>query len=164
MARGRKGTHEPELTRKQLEQMALWIRMGLTVTEVCKLSVISRDTFYTWVKEGKKRTDTEDPVRKFSDAVHQGRLSAKAHALTAINLGMMKDWKAAAWYLGVTYPKDFGAKIRVTLDAEYTAALARMKATLPPEMYELALRAITGGEGDAGAEIPGAGEVFSPGD
>lgn len=124
---GKTGPKGPRVTPEQFKQMALWIGMGLTVTEVCRLSVISRDTFYKWVKEGKHREDPQDPVRQFSDAVHRGKLSAKAHALVAVQYGMKKDWKAAAWYLGVTYPRDFGPKVRVTLDQEFGNAISNLE-------------------------------------
>jgi hypothetical protein len=159
MARGRKGTKDPDLTPKQMEDLARFISLGLTVTDVCILGGISRDTFYKWAAEGKRRTDPDDPIRKFADAVSRGRVSAKASALGHVHLGMKKDWKAAAWLLGVTYPKEYGPKVAITLQSEFTAALERLEKVLPPEMYDKALAAIVGADGEAENGGAPAGEI-----
>lgn len=158
MARGQKGTQDPEVTPEQLKDLARVLRLGITVKDACVFSGMSQETFYKWKNVGLTRPEG-DPLREFADAVTKGRASAKIHALGQVTAGMKRDWKAAAWYLSVTNPKEFGPKVRETLLAEYSTAIERLKEALPPEMYAKALAALAGGDGESGASAPETGEV-----
>lgn len=139
------------------EDLTRVLNLGMTVRDACAFAGVSKTAFYKWLHLGKSRPP-DDPLRKFADAVVRGRTAAKVHAVGQVHAGMKKDWKAAAWLLGVTYPGEFGPKVKVTLEAEFGSALERLKAALPPEMYEKALDALARGDGEEGEgeDSPGA--------
>lgn len=149
----------PEVTPEQFKQMAQLLSIGLTVTDVCTVVGISRETFYKWRAVGQQSTDRDDPLRKFADAVAAGKASAKAHALGQVTKGMAKDWKAGAWYLGVTYPQEFGPKVRVTLEKEFGDAVSNLEEDFAdqPEVLGKILSSLTrqrspGSDGPPGPE------------
>ncbi len=154
----------PRITSEQFKMATTALRMGMTVTDACRLAGMNRDSFYKWKRIGESMPHGEDPKadplpRQFADAVANGELTAKHTALASIYNGMRKDWKAGAWLLSVRAPKEYGPKIRVTLETEFDAALERLEKVLPPELYEKALAAIAGGQGDEEDSGPPPGDV-----
>lgn len=153
MTRGRRGSSDPDLTPKQFEDMARWIRMGLTVKDTCLLTGTTTETFYKWLRIGKERPKS-DHLRVFADAVVAGKASAKAAALAQIHMGMKKDWKAAAWFLSVTDPANYGPQIKITVKEELDAVLEKLAAGLPSAEYARVLAII-------GSDDPGESEIGS---
>lgn len=161
MAQGKRGTSGSNLSQRQLEDAAKVIRLGMTVRDACAFAGISHTAFYKSVRIGKTRP-LGDSLRDFADAVAKGKTDAKVFAVGQVHAGMRKDWKAAAWLLGVSYPKEFGPKVKVTLETEFAGALERLKAALPPEMYEKALDALAAGDGEEGEGEDSPGETRLP--
>lgn len=148
MARGKKGTRgETEFTKKVGDEVLRALRVGMTMTDAAEFAGVSKTCLYAWLRAAKSKPQ-RDPLARFAHAVSKGRTCAKFDALEKVSYA--RDWKAAAWWLGVTDPKNYGPKIRVTLETEFSAALERLKAVLPPETYAKAIDAIAGGDGEGG--------------
>lgn len=157
MARGKKGTRgETEFTKKVGDKVIDAIRVGMTMEDAAEFASISKSTLFRWLGLAASR-DSGRLLKNFSDRVSQAKQSEKFRSLQKIHRA--KDWRAAAWWLGVRDPKTYGPKVRVTLDSEYEAALERLKKALPPEMYDLALDAIIRGEGEGEEGGAAAGEA-----
>lgn len=134
------------------------LRAGMLMQDAAEFAGIHKDTLYTWMAKGAKRTKKEDLLRKFSDDVTKARSEAKFRAVARVHAGMAKDWKAAAWWLGVSDPKNYGPKVRITLEQEFSDALTRIRKRLPLDVYEKVLDAITEGDGGEGESSPAPGE------
>lgn len=158
MARGKKGTRDSELTEKIADELVRILRMGQPIKVACSFAGISTETFHNYLRLGKGKPDTHILAR-FSVEVSKAKEAARILAVGSVFKGMQKDWKAAAWFLGVTNPKDFGPKIRVTLEAEFESAMERLKKALPPEMYEIAVDALIQGDGAEGEGEDSLGEI-----
>ena len=99
-------------------------------------------------------------LRLASDEASEVRAKAEADAVQEIRNGFA-DPKTGAeraqWYLERAHNDRWGRREKVTVEnavnAEVDLILARLEAALPPEWFEVALRAITGGgagRGEAG--------------
>lgn len=150
--RGRPTKFSPELAAEILKAL----KVGMLVQDAWTFAGVPESTYYDWVEMGARQKS--GPLREFSEAVSKARSSAKLRAVGAVHTGMSKDWKAAAWWLGVTDPKNYGPKIRVTLEQEFSDALARIKQRVSPEVFETVLDAIVSGGSMEGEGTPGGGE------
>jgi hypothetical protein len=134
------------------------LNAGMLLQDAAEFAGIHRDTLHTWLTKGAKRRNPLDALRAFSDEVRRARMSAKLRAVAYVHGAMKENWKAAAWWLQVTDPKHYGPKIRVTLEQEFTDALARISKRLPAEVYEQVLDAILEDSGGAGESPTSEGE------
>jgi len=164
MAQGRKGsTPGPDATvLAALNETIRVLRMGQPVTVACSFAGITKATFHKWLRVGNARP-VGDQLRAFADEVAKAREAAKVMALGSVFKGMQKDWKAAAWFLGVTKPAEFGQRVRVTLEEEFTGAIENLESDFAddPQLLGKILASITRrrsgtGNGPPGVEEPGA--------
>jgi hypothetical protein len=140
----------PSIFTKALgDEVLKFLNAGMLVQDAAAAAGIHRDSIYTWVAKGKTSKDPD--LKAFSDAVPKARMTAKVRAVASVNAAMGKNWKAAAWWLSVSDPKNYGPKVRVTLDQEFTDALARIRAKVSPEVYEQVLAAVVEDEDGGGA-------------
>jgi len=152
-----KGGRKTIFTRALGEQIVKALAAGMLMKDAAEYNGINVDSIYTWVKWGQTRKDPD--LQWFAGEVPKARASAKARAVASVHGAMKKDWKAAAWWLGITDPKHYSQKVRVTLESEFTDALARIQEKLSPEVYEQVLAAIVDDGGDVGAEPDSLGET-----
>lgn len=131
------------------EEVLKYLRTGMVVQDAAQLAGIHKDSIYTWAAKGRK-PGAPPELKDFAVAFPKARMTAKSRALTCVNLAMTKNWKAAAWFLGVSDPKNYGPKVRVTLDQEFNDALARIRAKVPAEVYEQVLAAVVEDEDGGG--------------
>lgn len=133
------------------------IEAGNFAETAAALAGVHRDTFFSWMDRGRRG---EAPFSDFSDAVLRARAKAEAVAVQEVRTGF-SDPKTGAeraqWYLERAHNDRWGRREKVTVEnavnAEVDLILARLEAALPPEWFEVALRAITGGgagRGEAG--------------
>lgn len=117
---------------------------------------VHRDTLHEWLRLG----DAEElgQHRDFSDAVHEALAYAEVNASASVAKAMQKQWQAAAWYLERRNPREWGPRIKVTLEQELDAAIERLEAVLPPEQFEAAVRALVGEPGSIAPPAPRGGE------
>lgn len=139
------------------------VERGNFAETAAQLAGIDRATFFRWMDRG-ARSAADDPdgaiYRDFRAAVTRARAKAEADAVQEIRNGFA-DPKTGAeraqWYLERAHNDRWGRREKVTVEnavnAEVDLILARLEAALPPEWFEVALRAITGGgagRGEAG--------------
>ena len=155
--RGRPTKFTPEIAAEVVKA----VKAGMLLQDAAQYAGLDRTTLYRWLKEGAKKRDPKHPLADFCNMVSQGNGVAKLRAIGSVHAAMGNDWKAAAWWLGVTDPKNYGQKVRVTLEEEFSDALARIRKRLPPTVYEQVLEAIlegSGGEGEGADPLGEAGE------
>lgn len=151
MAQGKKGTAgETNITAKVADELVRVLEMGQPINVACRFAGISDTTFHKWVKLGAGQP-ASTLLGGFAVRVSKAKETAKLTALKSVFKGMGHDWKAGAWFLGVTQPKEFGPKIKVTVEAELGAAMERLSKALPEEWYARAVDALVGGVGEEGA-------------
>ena len=91
--------YTPEL----VNQLIHYIEAGNYIQTACDAVGISKETFYTWIKE---KSD-------FSDAIKKAEAKAIARNLTIIQLAAPKNWQAAAWFLERRCFDLFGKKEKI---------------------------------------------------
>lgn len=77
-----------------------YVESGLSITDACSCSGVSRQAFYRWIK-----SDHRIKVR-MSQAEALGRLELVKRVIR----GAEMDWRASAWMLERRYPKEWGRK------------------------------------------------------
>jgi hypothetical protein len=152
VARGKKDSL-PMPDAKMLEALGETVRvlrMGQPATVACSFAGIDISSFHKWHAVGKKRPEG-DPLRAFADGVAKAKEAATMAALGSVFKGMSKDWKAGAWFLGVTKPAEFGQKVRVTLDEEFSRAVENLELDFSkePELLARILNSIARRKSDA---------------
>lgn len=152
----RRGGRPTKFTPQLGAEVLKALQVGMLLQDAAQFAGVHRDTLGSWVRQGARKPHPH-PLREFSDAFSKGRMSGKFRALARIHAGMAKDWKAAAWWLGVTDPKNYGPKVRVTLEQEFSDALARIAKRLPEDVYELVLDAILEEDSCEGEVSPSSG-------
>ena len=101
---------------KQIDLLMESIEKGLNITDSCKLAGISREVYYTWLKEKKN----------FKDEVEKAQVRCKAENIKRIQSAGKKAWQACAWWLERKYAEEFGLKQR----NEITGAL-KLEVNIP---------------------------------
>lgn len=154
MARGVKGSESVEFRKKDADDLVRVLKMGQPLSVALSFSGISKAAYQRWVKFG-ERANAPEEVRQFTADVAKAKEAAKIMALGSVFKGMGKDWKAGAWFLGVTRPAEFGQKIRVTLEEEFDHAIANLEQDFSdqPELLGKILASIARKESGTG---PGA--------
>jgi len=106
-----------KLTNELLQKMIEDIELGLNYKDVCKLNLISEDSFYEWVRRGAKdlREQKKTIFSEFSESFEAARLKLKKTCLEAISKDILdsskgiSDTKTAIWYLQTKYKKEYGS-------------------------------------------------------
>jgi len=78
------------------------ISLGLTDTSAYEYAGISKDTFYTWIKE----------YPDFLEKLKKARSANKAYLVSKIREAGQKQWQAHAWLLERCHPQEFGSLVR----------------------------------------------------
>lgn len=82
---------------KRLEDL---LEQGNTITDACAITGIRPDQYYAELKADPKFKEKMDRAFAFARQLH----------LTNIKNAGERDWRASAWFLERTAPKDFGQK------------------------------------------------------
>ena len=101
-----KGGHKPySVTHEKFEVIVKHISMGFDIKDACEREGVSHEAYYQYMKRNPKKTD-----------LHRSALYRKEElAYKSMDVGMVKDWKAAAWWLERTKPERFREKKEIEL-------------------------------------------------
>ena len=135
----------PKLTKELIEEISLHLRMGSYVETAAATCGISKDTFYRWLRQG-KRDEKNTLPKQLSYAVERSISEAEMRDIDVINkaaFGSPKkflvdqngefvfdpkgrlivieeeikpDWKASAWRLERRCPKRWGRRSEGIID------------------------------------------------
>jgi len=96
-----KGGHKPyAVTHEIFEKIAKHVSLGFSIHDACDREGVSHEAYYQYMKRNPKKTE-----------VHRSALYRKEElAYKSMDVGMVKDWKAAAWWLERTKPERFREK------------------------------------------------------
>lgn len=83
-----------------VSELIKYIELGNYYNTACQAVGISKETFYTWLKE---KPD-------FSDSVKKAESKAIARNVMIIQKAASKSWQAAAWFLERKEYRDWGRK------------------------------------------------------
>lgn len=155
---------------------------GATLTAAAQIAGVDYSTLKRWIQKGKAQK--RGKFRAFLAAVERARAEDKVAALARITLagrgelpggGKHPDgpqWRADAWKLERVHQREFAMRAYVHVDAELRAGINRLieafesdaRVTLTKEeALELAIDALAGDAGPAGARTP-AEEEDAPAD
>src|SRR5438094_4122715 len=89
---------------------------GATIEHACDYAGIHPATFHRWMQRGE---EDEPEFRDFCNATTRARGQGVVTDLMAISKAVQAgDWRAAAWRLQHRYPQDYGAKLKISGDAD----------------------------------------------
>lgn len=154
MSDGKRTGRPTKLTPEIAAAIVAHVEAGNYGETAAAMEGVGRTAFYDWMDRGKRG---EAPFADFANAVTRARAKAEADAVQEVRNGF-SDPKTGAeraqWFLERTAPDRFGRRDKLTVEsavsAEVDLILSRLEAALPPEWYEVALRAITGGHAGGG--------------
>lgn len=108
-----------KLTPELQKTIVTYILLGAYVETAAKAAGLTKDTFYDWLHKG--ATQRKGIYKDFSDAVLKAMEEATLRDLNVIDKAAQKgDWKAAAWKLEKSRPREYGTKKIVRIENENT--------------------------------------------
>ena len=106
-----------KLTPDVQQTLVFALSEGATIEHACDYAGINPDTFYAWMQRG---AAGEAEFSEFSESVTRARGRGVVTDLSTISkAGLAGDWKAAAWRLQHRYPAEYGAKLKISGDADH---------------------------------------------
>lgn len=168
--RGRKTKLTPVL----LDEICLVLENTSTpLKDVVIAAGVDESTFFRWLEKGK--IAKSGIYRVFRERVGEAKAKGTKVALAQLRkLGIAKeDWRAIAWELERTRPKEFSPRLKLHIESEMVEAIERLKRGYAddPLGLEKALRILAGefGGGGGGEDPiseggadPGGGEALHP--
>lgn len=145
---GRPTKLTPELHTKFIE----CLRAGNYLeTAAAVIGVESRNVRH-WIAKG---TRGLEPYRQFALDVQRVMGESETTAVAMLRAHGRKDWRALAWWLERTRPKQFGQTLAVTkaVESELDDVVEQLRSRLDPETFQRVADAL-----DPGGEDPGSGE------
>lgn len=114
------------LTDAVRERLMTSLGSGAFQADAAMFAGISKGTYFGWLARGLKereRLESDDrekpnadetPYLELLNAVEIKRMEAKMSALGEIRKAGKRDWRANAWFLEKSYPKEYGAALALT--------------------------------------------------
>lgn len=96
-----------KLTPELQEKIIKYIKAGNYNKVACQMVGICEDTYYEWLKRGKKG---ESPYSEFSESARQAEAEAEIRNVTIIQIAAKLDWRAALEILARKYHARWGKK------------------------------------------------------
>lgn len=86
------------------------------------------------------------PRREFSELIDKARHDSKVDVINLIRVSALDDWKAGAWLLERRFPREFGPRVRIHVEAELGEMLDRIEVAFAsePETLNRVLIALSG--------------------
>jgi transposase len=114
------------------------MRSGVFIKHACKAVGIDHSTYYDWMRKGEK--ETEGAYRDFYLGVKKARAESIARNVALVQKAAAKNWRAAAWWLERSCPKEFGKR---EVEVNVNQNVSRMQVNLDklansPELLEKA--------------------------
>ena len=121
-ARGkmRKRRTKAELDPAIFEIVIAVVRVGAGQEAACREAGISNETLRQYVQRGETG---EEPFAEFVIALRKAHGNSKVYLLGLLQEAAVGDWRAAAWLLEKLYPHDFGALVKLNINAQIDAKL-----------------------------------------
>ena len=120
-----------KLTAEVQRTLTFALGEGATVEHACAYAGISPATYYSWVARAEAG---EDEFLEFLESVTRARGHGIVTDLCAISDAVRAhDWHAAAWRLQHRYPAEYGAKLKISGDADHPL---RVVTELPQDQLE----------------------------
>ena len=98
-----------KLTDKLCDEICNDIKAGVPIIHSAVAHGICQSTFYEWYNKGKTAT-RKSKFRDFYERVEEAKSVAITLRARRVYKAGSKDWKADAWWLERTDPKNFGRK------------------------------------------------------
>jgi len=98
------------LTPELQEEIVTYIEGGSYVETAAAGASLNKDTFYAWLKKGKK--ESKGIYRNFSDAIRKAIARSELRDVNNIYNAGKTSWQASAWRLERKYPDRWGRKDR----------------------------------------------------
>jgi hypothetical protein len=106
------------------------VRLGLPIEVAATLAGIAPSTVFDWLRLGRAN---KSPARaQFADRVDKARAEAACEAWTVVWKAGDRDWKAAAMWLQLAHPREFGAKGLARQVKDANATLDRILKEIEP--------------------------------
>jgi hypothetical protein len=104
--------HRDAVPRDVAAKIIAFIRRGNTIETAARCAGIHRDTFYDWMKRGRKG---QSGYREFADQVDTAVAQAEALHVEVLREASKDDWRAAAWILERRNPRDWARQDRTVV-------------------------------------------------
>ena len=95
-----KGGRPLAINKEMEEEIIQLLSDGMSQTKVCIAMGISESTII----------DHKNRFPKFSERIEKAKRATDALAHKSVKVGMLKDWKAGAWWLERRHPEEFQEK------------------------------------------------------
>ena len=125
-----------KLTPVLQKKIIKYIAEGNYIETACNAAGVSKQTFYSWLRRGKKG---EEPFLYFLYDLSKERAKVEARNVMIIQEAAKKDWKAAMAWLEKKYPKRWAKRDKLALDtpeplkSKYTIEFRKEFKLLAPE-------------------------------
>ena len=128
MARPTKLTSEIQYT------LIAALQEGASIAHACDYAGIDETTYHRWIKRGEEGADGDTEFCEFCQSVTRARGRGVVTDLLTISHAVRAgDWKAAAWRLQHRYPQEYGAKLKISGDADHPLHVLQ---TMPQDQLE----------------------------
>lgn len=111
-------------TEKVRKDLVNAFRMGATTQMACHYAMISQATFFNWQQQVERRDNSRDLLEEKTqlfDDIAKAKGELQLYHLTQIEGAAATDWRAAAWKLERVFPRDFGPKGQLEIDAQVSS-------------------------------------------
>lgn len=125
----------PVFTMEIQDRIVKAILIGAYVETAAISAGITKETLYTWMKDGIKRPDS--PYRGFSDAVNKAIADAELHDIATIEKASVRNWQAAAWKLERRNWQRWGRKDKQELSGPNGGPIQLARVDVPPPPADL---------------------------
>jgi hypothetical protein len=142
----------PALSERQQQIIVRQLRAGGYLSKAAHFAIAALPTVRRWIRRGERELErrerglapnaAENGYAAFAEDVRRADAEAEARAVAWLVAAGATDWRAAAAFLERRHPLSWSAKVRETLDEEFDAFYERLKARLPPDLYERVVRAM----------------------
>jgi hypothetical protein len=106
-----------KLTPDVQQTLVFALSEGATIEHACDYAGIDPKTFYNWMQRGESGED--EAYFQFFQTITRARGRGIVTDLSTISKAVLAgDWHAAAWRLQHRYPQDYGAKLKISGDAD----------------------------------------------
>jgi hypothetical protein len=109
-----------ELTPQVQSELLTMLTTGAYIEHACQAVGIHPATYYNWMNRGQTYKDTlesgeklvkdDKPFFEFFEAITRARARTSTRVSGLVMKAAEKDWRAAAWWLEQSFPKEWGRK------------------------------------------------------
>ena len=113
-----KGGKNVKISKEIIDKVCQEISRGVPITYACMIGGISKESYYRWIRTGKKEDDDSESLHKYAEKKHnEAKALAVASRIEKIRID--PSWQSDAWWLERMAHEHFGR--RQTIDANVDA-------------------------------------------